>query len=556
MTMPRILVPVLVLAALLAPAAGAADSTPAARGQSIYREGMLASGEPLRAERSSGSIQGVAAACVNCHRRSGLGSYEGSVLVPPIIGPYLFRERAANTQDLTLPHVQGFTANGYAYSVQSLAIAIRTGVAADGRVMNALMPRYLLDDASLGDVIEYLKNLSAGPFPGVKDQMLEIATIVTPDAEPNEREAVLEVIGEYFKVRNAAVVSRIQSAVPAAAAAEYRAVRNWHLQVWELSGPADTWEDQLQRRQSADPVFAVVSGIGRTTWTPVQNFCERNRVPCLFPNLDSAPATGQGYYSVYFSRGVLLETDMILDRLSAQTRAGVLRGRVVQVYRSGDVGAGAAEALARSAQKLHLTVTDRVLPPRRTAPAVRAAPAESQARIELKTALAGLRPQDTLVLWLRPPDIALLAEEAPSAQTYLSGSMANLEDAPLPAAWRDTVHMTYPFDPPDRRRVRENFPHAWFRQHGIPLTADRLQSNTYLACSIVADALDAMLDSYVPDFLIERLEMMTGSQLSTGYFPRLSLAAGQRFASKGGYIVKFDGHDHSRLKVEGDWLAP
>jgi hypothetical protein len=83
-----------------------------------------------------------------------------------------------------------------------------------------------------------------------------------------------------------------------------------------------------------------------------------------------------------------------------------------------------------------------------------------------------------------------------------------------------------------------------------------LQSNTYLACSIVADALDAMLDSYVPDFLIERLETMTGNQLSTGYFPRLSLAAGQRFASKGGYIVKFDGHDHSRLIVEGDWLAP
>jgi hypothetical protein len=537
-------------------AARAAESAPTSPGESIYRDGRLASGEPLRAERSSGSIQGAAAACVNCHRRSGLGSYEGSVLIPPIIGPYLFRERAANTQDLTLPHVRGFTPNGYAYSAQTLATAIRTGVAADGRIMNALMPRYLLDDASLGDLIEYLKDLSAGPFPGVSDQVLQIATIVAPDAAPDERTAMLKVIEEYFKVRNAAVDSRIQSGAPGAAAAEYRAVRNWHLRVWELSGPADTWEDQLQRRQSADPVFAVVSGIGQTTWTPVQNFCERNRVPCLFPNLDSPPATGQSYYSIYFSRGVLLETDMILDRLSEQTRAGVPRGRVVQVYRSGDVGAGAAQALARSAQKLHLTVTNRVLPPRRTAPAVRAASAESQTRIELKTALAGLRPQDTLVLWLRPPDIALLAEEAPSAQIYLSGSMANLEDAPLPSAWRDIVHMTYPFDPPDRRRVRENFPHAWFRQHGIPLTADRLQSDTYLACSIVADALDAMLDSYVPDFLIERLETMTGNQLSTGYFPRLSLAAGQRFASKGGYIVKFDGHDHSRLIVEGDWLAP
>jgi len=134
--------------------------------------------------------------------------------------------------------------------------------------------------------------------------------------------------------------------------------------------------------------------------------------------------------------------------------------------------------------------------------------------------------------------------------------MANLEDAPLPAAWRDSVYMTYPYDPPDRRRVRVNFPHAWFHQHGIAITADRVQSNTYLACSFVADTLDSLLDSYVPDFLMERLETMAGSELSTGYFPRLSLASGQRFASKGGYIVKFDARDRGRVVVDGDWLAP
>jgi hypothetical protein len=52
------------------------------------------------------------------------------------------------------------------------------------------------------------------------------------------------------------------------------------------------------------------------------------------------------------------------------------------------------------------------------------------------------------------------------------------------------------------------------------------------------------------------MEMMVDSQLSTGYFPRLSLASGQRFASKGGYIVKFDPRDHVRLVVEGDWVVP
>ena len=232
-------------------------------------------------------------------------------------------------------------------------------------------------------------------------------------------------------------------------------------------------------------------------------------------------------------------------------------GRIVQVYRSGDIGVSAAEALTRSAQESHLTVQNRVMPPWPAAPAAGATPAGAEVRRELRAAVAQVRPQDTLVLWLRPPDISSLGDDAPaSARIYLSGSMANLESAPLPAAWRDAIHMVYPFDPPDRRRVRENFPHAWFRQHGISLTADRVQSNTYVACSIVTDVFDAMLDSYVPDFLIERLEMMAGNQLSTGYFPRLSLASGQRYASKGGYIVKFDPGDHVRLVVEGDWIVP
>jgi hypothetical protein len=553
------LILILVLAAPVSPtAASAADFVPAARGESIYREGRMASGAPLRAERLGGVTQGADAACVNCHGRSGLGSYEGSILVPPIIGPYLFRERAANAQDLTIPHVRGFTPNAYAYTDETLASAIRTGVAGDGRIMNALMPRYMLDDAALEELIPYLKILSAGPFPGVSDQVLEIATIVTSDADPIEREAMLKVIEEYFRVRNTAVASRIQGGAPAVAGAgEYRAVRHWHLQVWELSGPADTWAEQLQRRQSADPVFAVVSGLGRTTWAPVQSFCERNRLPCIFPNVDSPPASGNDYYSIYFSRGVLLEADIILKELSAKSAAGGPTGRIVQVFRSGDIGADAAGALTRSAQGSHLAVANRLLPPWSSAPADHAAQAATKVRSELKGALAGLRPQDTLVLWLRPRDISSLGDDAPmSALVYLSGSMADLEDAPLPAAWRNAVRLAYPYDPPDRRRVRENFPHAWFHQHGIPLTVDRVQSNTYLACAIVADVLDSVLDSYVPDFLIERMEMMVGSQLSTGYFPRLSLAPGQRYASKGGYIVKFDPRDRFRVMVDGDWLVP
>ena len=43
---------------------------------------------------------------------------------------------------------------------------------------------------------------------------------------------------------------------------------------------------------------------------------------------------------------------------------------------------------------------------------------------------------------------------------------------------------------------------------------------------------------------------------STGCYPRLTLALGQRFACKVGYIVRFADAEGPRLTVRGDWLTP
>ena len=77
----------LIVALLLCGRAAAAQPAPPSVGERLYREGVLRSGKLVRGEREGGvAIEGATAACVTCHRRSGLGSWEGQTVIPPIIG--------------------------------------------------------------------------------------------------------------------------------------------------------------------------------------------------------------------------------------------------------------------------------------------------------------------------------------------------------------------------------------------------------------------------------------------------------------------------------------
>ncbi|MCU1276457.1 MAG: cytochrome, partial [bacterium] len=45
-------------------------------------------------------------------------------------------------------------------------------------------------------------------------------------------------------------------------------------------------------------------------------------------------------------------------------------------------------------------------------------------------------------------------------------------------------------------------------------------------------------------------------RLVNAHYPRLGLAPGQRFASKGGYIVRLAQPSGARVAADGDWIVP
>jgi cytochrome c553 len=517
-------------------------------GAAIYRKGQLPSGAALLGEREAGaSVKGIAAACISCHRPSGLGTTEGQIVVPPIIGKYLFRSHSTNVQDMSLPHVAGYRSTREPYTDASLAKAIREGRAPNGRVLNYVMPRFTLDDASMAALIAYLKKLSSEAVPGVTEDTLHFATIITPDADPTQRKAMLDVMERFFADKNSFIRGGLRP-MQASREIEYRVSRRWQLHVWQLAGEPDQWEQQLKARLAAEPVYAVISGLGARTWAPVHRFCEAEKLPCLLPNVELPVVAESDFYPVYFSRGVLLEADLMARQLTAQMAGGGDKAaiqRLVQLYRQGDVGVDGAHSLEVAANAHGIKVESRPLP------------AQTKDRRDVVQALGDLGQGDALVLWLRPLDLAALPLDVPALQSViLSGTLGDLENAPLPADWRGPARMTYPFDLPEGRKVRMNFPLAWFKIKRIPVVAERVQTDTYIACGILAETLTDMLDSFVRDYLLERVEGMLDHRLVNGYYPHLSLAPGQRFASKGGYIVRFADPLGTSLVAEGDWSTP
>ena len=525
----------------------AAGESPVA-GEAIYLRGMLSSGAPLEATRGDGSAQtqGAAAACVKCHRRSGLGMKEGPVLIPPITGQFLFHSLHAKSDETQLPYVENARANREGYTDATLARVIREGIDSDGKTLGYLMPRYHLSDADMTALIVYLRSLERSTIPGVTDKVLHFATIITPDADPVKRRGMLDVMEHYFADKNTFPFPPSppmrSSGHTLYSKSMYMAQRHWQLHVWQLTGPAATWGKQLERDFAAEPVMAAVSGLGGSNWAPAHQFCERAHLPCLFPNAEVPVVADQDFYTLYFSRGVLLEADLIADRIRAPGDGQPPRS-VLQVYRAGDSGEAAARVLAAALKPQGIAVRSQVL-------------AAGSGVSHLGEALHG-GTADTLVLWLRPADIAALGEPpATTGTVYVSGLMGGQEHTPLPAGWRGRSLIAYPFDLPDRSRVRVNLPLEWFTIRHIPLVAEQVQLDTYLACGILAESIGHMADIFIPEYIVERAEAMLERRLMTGAYPRLTLSEGERFASKGGYLVRFADSAGTQMVADRDWTVP
>ena len=68
--------------------------------------------------------------------------------------------------------------------------------------------------------------------------------------------------------------------------------------------------------------------------------------------------------------------------------------------------------------------------------------------------------------------------------------------------WCTATRMTYPVDLPNQRVVRVDYALSWFRLRKIPVADQKVQADTYLACGLVSETINHIVDAFVRDYLI------------------------------------------------------
>lgn len=470
-----------------------------ARGRALY----FNDGNVLQAaapQRDGAPLPAAAAACVNCHRRSGLGGAEGPLLVPPIAGDFVFNPLSPQTgkrlpwpsRDRTRP----------AYDLASLGAALRAGVAPDGVPLRAPMPHYALPDSDVAALASYLRTLSVDRAPGVTDDEVVLATITTPDVPAGEVDDLLRTLNAFFADKNAGSRGEVRRRAQALRNDDtmYRRYRRWRLVHWALEGSPSTWSRQLAQHYAQTPVFAVISGISYDTWEPVHEFCERTRVPCLVPTAWMPPAREE-FYSVYLSPGLQAQAHALGAALAAQGE------REVALWTMG-LPAGA-----------------------RQREVIRAALAQSGVRVAEREARAG----DVVVAALSQADLAARrAVLAPRRLFVLDGALGTLPDRwqrDAADALADAVIVT-DLAAPQAAARQLNRARMWVSARRITPSSERVAINALLAATIAVETLMHVDDKFSREFCIEKLEHNLENLPPLTAHPRLAIGPGQRFATR------------------------
>jgi hypothetical protein len=436
-----------------------------------------------------------------------------------------------------------------AYTRETLAAALRFGADPAGQHFNDVMPRYPLSDSDMSILIAYLESLSAEPSPGAGNFEFRFATVITDDVSREERQALLVPLQKFIDQKNQQLkmyYDFLKFGYTPTADMKY-AFRKASLDVWELKGAPETWHKQLASYYAAKPVFALLGGLSNGDWRPIHDFCEAERLPALFPITDFPVISGDNWYTLYFNKGYAQEGEAVasyLNRLDTLPAQPV----ILQIVQDSLTGKALAAGFDKGwSEREHPAVMSLTL-----------SVAQLRDQAGMATILTRYKP-DILLLWSDPgmlPELPKLVAGLPaSARLFVSSGYLGSKTSEITDEIRDRVYITFPY----RLTPFVGTKTGGFDARVPILTTakdfgDRRiasRSATMLQQAIL-QGLNRLYDNLYRDHLLDIMSMQM--DLTVRDYERFSFGPGQRFASKGCYIIQLGPGTDPALIPKSEWV--
>lgn len=525
-------------------------------GEQMYRNGILPSGGPMPAYiRGDVEVDSSVFSCSSCHLRAGLGSYEGGVITPPTTGLKLYQKyrrppSLGDKADQTGRYIYAKTVQERPpYTRATLATALLVGIDPAGQTFNDVMPRYPLSEYDLSILIRYLETLSSEPSPGASSTEFKFATIISDDVTQEERDALLQPLRIFIERKNKQLAMYndfLKFGFVPTAEMKY-AFRRASLDIWELKGAPDSWKKQLETYNAKSPVFAILGGISNREWKPVHDFCEDERIPCLFPITKLPVISETGWYTYYFNKGYYQEGETAAHYLDRRDNA-VDSSDILQIVQDTPAGRALADGFQNS-------WTESGKPPVVT---VTLSSAQLMDRAGLDSLLTQKK-YSVILLWsdgnLLPGLEPIISRLPDQGDVFISSSYFGKNAVSIPEKLRSRVLITWPY-----RLTPYVGPQTGQFDAKVPLLTgakdfgdNRITSQTVtMLLQAASQGLNRINDNLYRDNLLDVMSMQM--DLIVKDFERLSFGPGQRYVSKGCYIIQLGPGNDPSLLQRSEWV--
>jgi ABC-type branched-subunit amino acid transport system substrate-binding protein len=461
--------------------------------------------------------------CVGCHGPDGLGGATAMCAVaPPSLQWPVLTDPAGHRHDAR-QHGR--------FDKAGIARAIRDGIDPDGNALDKGMPRYILHDDDLADLVAYLQAIATESDPGLYSDRIRIGTVLPLDGPlqgaGNTARALLEAIFADVN-RNGGIHGRQLELVVG--------------RYGDSDDPAIWAARDLLAEQ---PVFALLSPLLPGYDAELAALAEDEAIPLIGPytNLPAVRnADGElNGYTFYMHPGLEQQSEALVQALTARPGAADARlGIVYPRLRDFDSLAGAS---GRRAELLGLEHT--ALPP---FPFEDFDPAAVVAELQSDDV-------DTVLFLGNAEQFAALATTAADSQwqpTLLApASLAERGAAALIGRYDGRVLLSYSTMPADASPEAAARLASLQEATGTGQAYEDLQVSAYAATTVLLEALQQTGRQPSRSGLVDLLTAPGGFE--TGLTRPIAFSDSSRIGAAGAYVVEVD---LAAGKVDpGGWTA-